>query len=134
MALLLDTCVFVDLLHGRQTAIDATAAFPVRPCVCDVTMMELYVGARTQWEEARIEMLLGDFAPVSIDQRIYRRAGQWMRHYKASHGLDVPDAETRAALLRTRPPSICRCSHAGLPADAGAIRLPTSSAAPVAVR
>ena len=92
MALLLDACVFVDLLRGRQTAIDATAAFPVRPCVCDVTMMELYVGARTQWEEARIEMLLGDFAPVSIDQRIYRRAGQWMRHYKASHGLDVPDA------------------------------------------
>jgi predicted nucleic acid-binding protein len=92
MSVLLDTCVFVDLLRGRQTAIDATAAFPVRPCVCDVTMMELYVGARTQREQARIEMVLSDFAPVSIEQSIYRRAGQWMRHYKASHGLDVPDA------------------------------------------
>jgi predicted nucleic acid-binding protein len=103
MALLLDTCVFVDLLRGRQTAIDAIGAFPVRPCVSDVTMMELYVGARTQREEARIEMLLSDFAPVSIDQSIYRRAGQWMRHYKTSHGLDVPD-----------PLIAATCEHHGL--------------------
>ena len=92
MAHLLDTCVLVDVLRGRQVAIDAIAALPDQPSVCHVTMMELYVGALTQREELRLEKLLAEFNRVTIDEAIYPRAGQWMRHFKASHGLDVPDA------------------------------------------
>ena len=92
MAHLLDTCVLVDVLRGRQMAIDAIAALREQPNVCHVTMMELYVGALTQREELRLEKLLAEFNRVTIDEDIYRRAGQRMRHFKPSHGLDVPDA------------------------------------------
>jgi predicted nucleic acid-binding protein len=54
--------------------------------------MELYSGARTQREERRIDTLLASFDRVAIDDSIFRLAGSLLRHYRASSGIDFPDA------------------------------------------
>ncbi len=92
MPSLLDTCVVSDLLRKKQPAIQAVMALSERPCVCAVTALELYAGMRSQREEASAERLLASFVMVSIDGAVFRRAGVWLKHYAASHALDIPDA------------------------------------------
>jgi hypothetical protein len=54
MAVLLDTCVLVDLLRRNERAERAVLASGERPCVCAVSAMELHAGARSQKEERRM--------------------------------------------------------------------------------
>jgi predicted nucleic acid-binding protein len=54
--------------------------------------MELYRGARSRLEEARIEGLFASarLLPVTID--IAQAAGRLAKHFQKSHGLDDLDA------------------------------------------
>lgn len=97
MVLLLDTCVLVDLLRGNETAERMVTSAVERPAICAISDMELLAGARSQQDEARIERLLGVFLRVAIDLPVYRLAGSYMRHYRASHAIDIPDALIAAA-------------------------------------
>lgn len=92
LALLLDTCILVDLLRGNGAAQRMLAAVPERPVICAVSDMELLAGARSQRDEDRIEKLLGLFRRVAVDLPVFRLAGTYIRHYRASHALDIPDA------------------------------------------
>jgi predicted nucleic acid-binding protein len=92
MALLLDTCILIDLLRGNQVAEAAVSAFDQRPKVCAVSALELLAGARSQSDEAKVENVLAAFGSVSIDDVMFRRAGRFLHHYRKSHRLDVPDA------------------------------------------
>jgi predicted nucleic acid-binding protein len=92
MALLLDTCILVDLLRGNQVAASAVAAFDERPNVCAVSALELLAGARSQREETKIENVLATFSSVGIDDLMFRRAGRILYHYRKSHNLDFADA------------------------------------------
>ena len=92
MAALLDTCVLIDLLRRDERAEQAVLALGERPCVCAVSAMELHAGARSQKEERRIDAVLAAFRSVAIDNDVFRRAGSLLRHYRASHGLDISDA------------------------------------------
>lgn len=90
MAILLDTCVVIDLLRKHQLAATTLAAFAQRPHVCAVTAMELYAGMRSQREEVAAEQRLSSFVTVSIDGAVFRRAGTWLKHFQASHGSIFP--------------------------------------------
>jgi predicted nucleic acid-binding protein len=92
MPLLLDTCILVDLLRGKQNAKRAVEDFGERPNVCAVSALELLAGARSQSEEVKIENVLAAFGSVSIDDHMFRRAGRFLHHYRMSHNMDVPDA------------------------------------------
>jgi predicted nucleic acid-binding protein len=57
-----------------------------------VSAPELLAGARSQREEGRIDALLRAFIPAANSEVCFRDAGRLLRHYRKSHGLDVPDA------------------------------------------
>lgn len=90
---LFDSCVVIDLLRGNSSAVQLVHAQAVRPRVCAVTLMELHAGFRGQREEPRAERVLAtlDWADMN-DRQIYARAGVFLRLFRPSHGLDVPDA------------------------------------------
>ncbi len=90
--LLLDTCILIDLLRKERHAINFVSALDEQPHACPVTSMELLAGARSQREETEIDELLGTFLMVSLGPDCFRRAGSWLRHFQASHSLDVPHA------------------------------------------
>ena len=92
MAHLLDTCVLIDLLRRSAAAQTAVEKLPERPSVCAVSALELYAGARSQQDEGKLEGLLGLFRWVAMDRTIFRAAGSFMRHYRASHDLEIADA------------------------------------------
>lgn len=92
MAELLDSCILVDLLRRKQDAQRFVLTRQEQPCVCAVSVMELLAGARSQREEASIEALLATFRWVAIDETVFRLGGNFLRHYRSSHGIDVPDA------------------------------------------
>jgi predicted nucleic acid-binding protein len=92
VSLLLDTCVVIDVLRG-DTAAMTFVLRQTKPLVCSVTLLELYKGFRSKREEAVAERLLSGLTNVQLDRSdIWRRAGQHMKHYGPSHGLDDLDA------------------------------------------
>jgi predicted nucleic acid-binding protein len=92
MQTLLDTCVLVDLLREHAAARAAVKAIASRPVVCAVSIMELYAGAQSQSEERQIDRLCGLFHLAKIDLLIFKAAGAHLRHFHASHSLDMADA------------------------------------------
>ena len=70
LALLLDTCILVDLLRGNALAERLLASASDRPTICAVSDMELLAGARSQRDEERIDKMLGSFRRVAIDLNI----------------------------------------------------------------
>jgi predicted nucleic acid-binding protein len=92
MIFLLDTVILIDLMRFNSVAIVAVSNFPEKPCYCDVSVMELYTGARSQREESEIDQLLRQFQRVPIGPEIYRRAGSLLKHFRASHGTGTGDA------------------------------------------
>ena len=91
-AVLLDTCVLVDLLRGNAGALRAVMAEAEQPYYCPVSVMELIAGARSQKQERAIDDLLGSFAFCDTQATAFRHAGELLRHFQASHGIDPPDA------------------------------------------
>ena len=92
MADLLDTSILVDLVRGDERAERAIFFRTERPYVSHVSAMELLAGARSHREERWIDAILASFRKADIDEAVFRLAGSHMRHYRASHNLDVPDA------------------------------------------
>ncbi len=92
MSWLLDSCILIDLMRRSPSAERAVSSATEQPFVCAVSSMELYSGARTQREEGDIDALMGLYRMVPIEPILFQRAGAFLRHYRASHGVDVADA------------------------------------------
>lgn len=54
--------------------------------------MELYAGARSRNEETRIDRLAASTTLFPVEFEIARSAGQLMKHFQHSHGVDDLDA------------------------------------------
>ncbi len=89
---LLDTSVLIDLLRKREPAVAWFKTVAVDPRVSVISLTELWVGIRRQKEEADILQLESALRALPIDREIALRAGVLLRHYAASHSLEVPDA------------------------------------------
>ena len=90
--ILVDTNVLIDYLRNVDEASDFLENLPKRPAASVITITELIVGAKSSRDEHRIARLenIVLFLPVTIE--IARRAGQFTKHYRASHGIDDADA------------------------------------------
>lgn len=88
----LDTNVLIDYLRDDEEASDFLEGLQKKPTASVVTIMELIVGAKSRREEDRISRLenIVLFLPVTVE--IARRAGEFMKHYRLSHGVDDADA------------------------------------------
>ena len=89
---LLDTCVLIDYLRDRESAVQVVENLAMRPSVSVVTVAELYAGIRNEREHQRIEGLLGLLDVRAVDLEISKLAGHYCRQYRRSHGVGLSDA------------------------------------------
>ncbi len=92
MTVLLDTNVVVDVLRGNALAIAFVQRLTVRPSISVVTVTELFAGARSRREESHIDMVLDAATVLLVTREIGRAAGQAIKRYQSSHGMDDFDA------------------------------------------
>jgi predicted nucleic acid-binding protein len=90
--ILIDTNVIVDYLRKDAIAIAWFDALSERPAVSVVSILELCAGARSQRDERDIAALRQQFVCLPIHEEIGERAGALLRHFRRSHGIDIPDA------------------------------------------
>ncbi|MDD5321742.1 MAG: type II toxin-antitoxin system VapC family toxin [Methylococcales bacterium] len=97
--LLCDTCVIIDYMSGRSQALNDLLHNDVTLFVNSIIEMELLQGARDKNELQRIEKKLGAFRLLNMQQTIFDLATQFIREYRLSHGLALPDAVIGATAI-----------------------------------
>lgn len=89
---LLDTCVLIDVLRGKDAAAAFVFGLPDTPALSAVTVMELFAGCRNARERDRIDGLLSLCAIHDVNRAIAAIAGDYVRQFGPSHGTDPIDA------------------------------------------
>ena len=90
--MLLDTCIVIDVLRGREAAFEFVNGLADAPSLSAITATELIAGVRNVRERRRIERLLDVYVVHDIGLDIASLAGDYVRQYGASHGVDPIDA------------------------------------------
>lgn len=96
MSYLIDTCILIDHLRGYQPAYDwLSKTLTVEPsakfCYSAITTAEIWAGM-TLRQEQLVQRLLSTMECIGVDENIARRAGEYVRKWRPSHGLEIPDA------------------------------------------
>jgi predicted nucleic acid-binding protein len=102
MSLLVDSDILIEVSRGKDADLvsqwremgRSDAAILYSP----VSVAELWTGARPSEHEA-IAGLFGALTCVPIDAAIGRRAGDYLRHYRKSHGMGLGDALIAASAV-----------------------------------
>lgn len=89
---LIDTNILIDFIRDRDQALDFLRTVGARPAISVVTIMELTTGAKSRREEDRISKLEQRLHVLNVTPDVARIAGEHVKHYRASHGLDDLDA------------------------------------------
>lgn len=92
MSILLDSTILIDDLRNRPEAEKFLEGLDAKPSISVVSVLELFHGARSAKEEARIELVIADAKLLPVTEPIARLAGQFTKHYAAAHGFDELDA------------------------------------------
>ena len=91
-AILIDTCVFVDCLRGRQEALAFLEQLPAITLVSVLTIAELAAGARNRSARAFVDDVTADCRIIELDAATARLGGAFERRFRPSHGTDLVDA------------------------------------------
>lgn len=102
--LLCDTCVIIDHMSGRSQMLDELIDNNVTLFINSIIEMELLQGARDKVELRRIEKKLTQFRLLNMQQIIFDLATQFIRDYRLSHGLLIPDALISATAVYYQMP------------------------------
>jgi predicted nucleic acid-binding protein len=99
---LVDSDIFIEVSRGRDAAIlgrwqDLIESGALLMC-SPVTVAEIWHGARPK-EEKTIEALFDSLLCVPIDHDIGRWAGEYLRAFHGSHGMEIADALIAATAL-----------------------------------
>ena len=92
MALLLDSAVVIDCLRGNSKASAFFAALPAKPSISVLTLSEIYAGVRNRREEDDAAKFWPLVKILPATDEIAKRAGVFVRLYRPSHSIEVPDA------------------------------------------
>jgi predicted nucleic acid-binding protein len=103
-ATLLDTCVLIDVLRGKDAAIGFVSSLQDTPALSVATVMELMAGCRNAKERRQIDRLLSHYVIYEINADIASLAGDYIRQYGPSHGTDPIDALIAATANAYRLP------------------------------
>lgn len=99
--MLLDTCIVIDVLRGREAAVAFVNDLADRPALSAITATEFVAGVRGARERRRIERLLEVYTVCEIGLEIAALAGDYVRQYGPSHGVDPIDALIAATAKTT---------------------------------
>ena len=89
---LLDTCILIDVLRGREAAVGFVSGLKAAPVISVITATKLIAGARGAKETAAIDRILATFDVAEINLDIARLAGNYVRDYGPGHAVDPIDA------------------------------------------
>lgn len=101
---LLDTCVIIDVLRGKDAAFAFVSGLQYAPALSVVTVTELVAGCRSVKERRAIDRLLSHYVIHDIDRDVASLAGDYIRQYGPSHGTDPIDALIAATAKTHRLP------------------------------
>ncbi|GIX28524.1 MAG: ribonuclease VapC10 [Burkholderiales bacterium] len=90
--MLLDTCIVIDVLRGREAALAFVNGLPEAPSLSAITATGLIAGVRNARERRQIERLLEVYKIHDIGLETASLAGDYVRQYGPSHGVDPIDA------------------------------------------
>jgi predicted nucleic acid-binding protein len=95
------------LVRQRNAAItarwEAVAASETVPLYSPVTLAEVWTGVRPG-EQELVEAAFQEMTCIPVDPEIGRRAGDYLRTYRNSHGLALGDARIAATAAVHRTP------------------------------
>src|SRR3990167_6291459 len=92
--ILFDTDILIEHIRGNeriQTQVTRLLALSLSLAYTPVSEAEIFRGLRSN-EREKTKVALGVLECLPIDRDIGRRAGEYMRSYSKSHGLELPDA------------------------------------------
>ena len=102
--MLLDTCILIDVLRGKEAALAFVAGLPSAPALSAVTVTELVAGCRNVKERRQVDRLLSQYVVHDIGRDIAGLAGDYIRRYGPGHGTDPIDALIAATAKLTGLP------------------------------
>ena len=97
--MLLDSCIVIDVLRGREAALAFVSGLADAPSLSAITATELIAGIRSARERRQIERLLEVYTVHDIGLEIASLAGDYVRQYGPSHGVDPIDALIAATAM-----------------------------------
>jgi predicted nucleic acid-binding protein len=118
---LLDTCIMIDVLRGKEAAVAFVSGLLRAPSLAAVTVTELIAGCRSAKERRQIDRLLSLYTVHDINRDIAGLAGDYVRRYGPSHGTDPIDALI-AATAETHGRSLATLNLKHFPMFAGLTR------------
>ena len=92
MSVLLDTSVVIDVLRTSASALAFFNQLASRPSISLITIAEVGVGLRRRSEENDATLFWSLVRVHPVDEAAAIRAGQFVRRYGPSHGIELPDA------------------------------------------
>jgi predicted nucleic acid-binding protein len=110
--MLLDTCIVIDLLRGRDAAADFVGGLAGAPAVSAITATEIIAGCRNAKERRQIDQLFSQYTVLDVDLEIASLAGEFVRQYGPGHATDPIDAVIAAtAKIRDLPLATLNLKH-----------------------
>jgi predicted nucleic acid-binding protein len=97
--MVLDTCVIIDVLRGKEAAIDFVTGLEEAPALSVVTVTELVAGCRNTKERRAVDRLLSHYIIHDIGFDIAALAGEFIQRYGPCHGTDPIDAMIAATAI-----------------------------------
>ena len=99
MKILFDSDVLIEFLRGNERVAAKMKELILAEHVLaytPITAAEIYRGLRSN-EKTKTEALFGILECVELDSRMGKRAGEYLRSYSRSHGVELADALIAAA-------------------------------------
>ncbi|MEX0973822.1 MAG: PIN domain-containing protein [Bacillota bacterium] len=110
--LVLDTCVLVDNLRGHEPArvwlASMASRYDVSLSYSVITTAELLAGAKSDPSVEAVRRLLSMIRAIPVDERVAERAGLYLRKWRQSHGIGMPDALIAATAAEAKATLVTR--------------------------
>ncbi len=97
--ILIDTDIVIDFLRGERQALAYFKSISDKICFSAITVAEIYSGIKGKKEESGVERLFSIFPVIAITNEIAREAGRFVKQYRPSHSVEIPDAIIAATCL-----------------------------------
>jgi predicted nucleic acid-binding protein len=97
--ILIDTDIVIDFLRGDRQALAYFKSISDKIWFSAITVAEIYSGIKGKIEESEVERLFSIFPVIAATNEIAREAGRFVKLYRPSHSVEIPDAIIAATCL-----------------------------------